>query len=307
MDGKDMRRRLRQLIGETEYSEFLDPQTEYDFLYEAGKQWVIETECLTAEQEITTVASQAGYTLNGDFLGLYLKEEDVEDYEAYYLKYYDGTDYTFINFKSYSEVIHDNNTTAQTIPDAFTIIDDTTLDTIISDTADNAADDVGGKTILTMNTAIFTDITPGDIIHNTTDESAGPVVYVDSAYKIIHICLFGGTDNEIDANDSFIIQPRKRLKLQFDPPPSTKDHTATLYYLRKPSPVYSDYDVYQIPFDYHEALVRYAAWLIKYRDDEPNFGDAFYAHWKKAIEDYGRLTNKAFLKHESRIIPRLKR
>lgn len=297
IDGKDLTRRLRHLLNLESGDPFLDSRTSYDFLYAAARQWVIETECLTAYQEITTVADQAGYTLNGDYLSLYLKEDD-----RFFIKFYDGTDYYFIFFKPYAEVIYDNNTDSVAIPSYFTITDDPTLDTIISDTADNAADDVGGKTVLTMDTAVFTDVTSGDIIHNTTDVSDGVVVKVTST-KIIEICLFGGTDNEIGSGDAFIIQPRKRMRILFDPPPSTKDYTATVYYLQKPDPVYSDYDVYKIAYDYPDALVQYAAWLYKYRDKEANFGDAFYVYWRRMITEARRLTFKGFVKEESRIIP----
>lgn len=239
MDGKDLLRRVRNLLGEASTSTYLDERTTYDFLYAAAQKWVIETECLTATQTITTTASGATYTLNGDYLSLYLKEND-----RYYLKYYDASDYYFLYFKPYQEVIFDNNTTAVSVPSYFTIKDDETLDTLISDTADNdGGTAVGGKATLTMDTAVFTDVTPGDIIHNTSDSSDGVVLSTESTLKILNVALFGGTDNEIDASDAFIIQPRKRFQLQFDPPPSTASHTVTFYYVRKPKPVYTDYDV----------------------------------------------------------------
>jgi hypothetical protein len=152
-----------------------------------------------------------------------------------------------------------------------------------------------------MDTEVFADVTPGDIIYNTTDVSEGIVTKVTST-KIIEICLFGGTDNEIDASDAFFIQPRKRFLLQFDPKPSTASHTVTFYYLKKPNPVYSDYGVYEIPYEYSETLCHYAAWLYKYRDQEPKFGDAFYKYWDMQIKNYRRLTNKG-LARRSRIIP----
>lgn len=296
MDGKDLLRRHKQLLHIKSTDTDWDERTAYDNLYAAAKQWVIETECLTATQTITTTASGATYTLNGDFLSMYLKEND-----RYYLKYNDGTTDYFIYFKPYQEVIFDNNTTAVTIPAYFTLTDDPTLDTLISDAADNAADDTGGKTVLTMDTEVFGDVTAGDIIHNTTDVSDGIVTKVTST-KIIEICLFGGTDNEIDDADAFIIQPRKRFLLQFDPPCKTADHTVTFYYLRSPKPVYGDYDVYEIAYEYPDALCKYAAWLYKYRDQEPQLGDAFFKFWDMQIKNYRRLTNKG-LARRSRIIP----
>lgn len=298
MDGKDLQRRLKQLLHIKSTDTDWDERTGYDYLYAAAKQWTIETECLTTTQSITTVADQATYTINGDFLSLYLKETD-----RYYLKYYDASDYYFLYFKPYQEVIYDNNTTSTSVPSYFTITDDPTLDTLISDTADSdGGSAVGGKATLTMSTAVFTDVTPGDIIHNTTDGSDGIVLKTESTLKILEVALFGGTDNEIDASDAFLIQPRKRFLLQFDPPPSTADHTVTFYYLRKPRPVYTDYDVYEIAYEYPDALCQYAAWLYKYRDQEPQFGDAFYRYWDMQIKNYRRLTRKG-LARRSRIIP----
>jgi len=302
VDGKDLDRRVRNLLNESSTSPFLDERTTYDFLYAAARQWITETESVTAEQEITTVASQAGYTINGDFLSLYLK-----DGNDFFIKYYDGTSYYFLKFKSYSEVIYENNTTDVAIPSNFTISDDQTLDTLISDAADNdGGSAVGGKATLTMDTAVFTDVTPGDIIHNTTDGSDGIVTKTESTFKILEVCLFGGTDNEIDVGDDFIVQPRKRLKLILDPPPETADQTVTLYYIQSPRPVYSDYDIYPISFEYADTIAKYAAWLYKYRDDEPDFGDAFYTYWRMQIMAYRRLTNRALVREESRLIPVVK-
>ena len=302
MDGKNLLRLVEKIMNEPSHalSQILDERTTYDFFYEAAKHWAIETKCLTGIQEITTVASTAGYTLNGDFLELYLKHDD-----EFYVKLYDGTDYHFLTFKPYGDVYYENDTVAVAIPPHFTLLDDTTLDTLISDTADNAADDVGGKTVLTMTAAVFGDVSPGDIIHNTTDGSDGPVVKVTST-KIIEICLFGGTDNEIDANDAFIIQPRGRMKIQLVPPPSTKDYTLYVPYVQRPAPVYSDYDVYRIFLDYPDAAAQYVAWKYKYIDKEPNFGDAWYKYWQSGMTQYSALSARAMGKATSSIYPRIK-
>jgi len=300
MDGKDLRRRLRHLLNTVEGDPFLDTRSSYDFLYAAACRWVIETECLTAEQSITTAKNQAGYALSGDFLALYLEQDD-----DFFLKYYDASDYTFIPFRPYEDVIVDNNTTSAT-PASFTISDDQTLDDLISDTADNdGGSAVGSKATLTMDTEVFADVTPGDIIHNTTDGSDGVVVKVAST-KILEVCLFGGTDNEIDTSDAFIIQPKKRMKLILDPPPDTDGHTVTVYYLQKPAPVYSDYDVYSISYDYADAFAKYAAWLYKYRDQVPDFGDAFYQHWRMQIDNAKQMASKGFAKEQPRLMVKLR-
>lgn len=301
MDGKDLLRRVQQILNEDDAGDWMDERTTYDFLYSAARQWVIETQCLTAEQTITTVEDQAGYTLDGDFLSLYMKY----DFE-YFIKYYDASagSYSFPIFRDYFEVYYENDTDSVDTPSYFTLHDDRTLDTLISDTADNAGAATGGKCTLTMDTEVFADVTSGDIIHNTTDGSDGVVISVTST-KVLTCALFGGTDNDFTENDQFYIQPRKRFKLMLNPPPSTAGDTITVPYVAKPDPVYSDYDVYKIPLDYPDVLCKYAAWLYKYRDDEPNFGDALYVYWKMQIDDYNRLTHKSLLRNHSRIVPRM--
>lgn len=301
MDGKDHLRRLEQLLGESSSGSWMKERTSYDYLYSAAQQWVKETECLTTTQTITTVASQAGYTLNGDYLSMYLKQND-----RFYLKYYDGSNYTFLYFKPYQEVIYDNDTTAVSVPSYFTITDDPTLDDLISGTANATGTHTGGKSTLAVAAAAFADVTPGDIVHNTkTGNVSNGVVVGYTSTTSIDTCLFlatTGAQASWASSDTFKLQPRKRFLLQFDPPPSTADHTATFYYVRRPNPVYSDYDVYEIAYDYPDALCKYAAWLYKYRDQEPEFGDAFYTYWERQIKEYRRLTNKG-LARRSRIIP----
>lgn len=299
MDGKSLKRRVLQLLDEPKNGVWVDNRATYDFLYEAAKEFTRLTTCLRATQAITTVASQAGYSINGDFMALYLRTPD----DIFYLKYNDGTNDYFLDYKPYQEIIWDNDTTAISIPGYFTITTDPTADTQISVAASAASDDVGGKSTLTVAAAAFGDVTPGDIVHNTTDGSDGVVVKYTSTTSI-DICLFGGTDNEVDIADAFIIQPRGRLLLQFDPPPSTAAHTATLYYIQKPAPVYSDYQIYPFAFDYTETLCKYAAWLYKMRDKEPDFGHVWYQHFlAQAIEHKG-LFDGAFGRDKSNIRPR---
>ena len=280
MDGKNLKRRLRILLNESSDSSFIDARTSFDYLYEAAKEWVRRTHCLTTTQTITTVEDTAGYTLNGDFLCLYLRDDD----HNYYVVMNDGSDNHFITDRDYSEIIFaDQSDDSQAIPDSFAIIDDSTLDDQVTGSASADGDETGGKSTLTVSTALLTDVTSGDIVHNTTDGSDGVVIAVASDYKSCATCLFGGTDNEWDSADAFIIQPRGRAKMVFDPPPSTDDYEVTVYYVQSPQPVYSDYDVYRIPHDYTDAIVKYAYWLYKYRDKERDFGDSMYKFWESEI------------------------
>jgi hypothetical protein len=70
MDGKDLLRRLRQLLNEDTDSGWLDTHTSYDFLYEAAKTTVDRLGCLKSSQSITTVAEDDEYNLNPDFMRL---------------------------------------------------------------------------------------------------------------------------------------------------------------------------------------------------------------------------------------------
>ncbi len=199
------------------------------------------------------------------------------------------------SINNHGEIIYENNTDSQTIPDKFAIIDDETKDTLLSGTATSDVDDTGdeSKTGLRDSAADFADVSPGDNIHNITDGSDGVVLDVIESFRL-DAAIFGGTDNDFDTGDEYIIQPQARLKIKLDPPPSTSGHTITVYHVQVPAPVYSDYGIYRIPRQYLQALVFYAAWLYKYRDSEPNFGDAYFTFFDREVSHNARTLNKAF-------------
>jgi hypothetical protein len=103
---------------------------------------------------------------------------------------------------------------------------------------------------------------------------------------VLKTALFNGTNDEWGSGDSYVIQPQGRMQIVFDPSPSTASHTVTLYYLQRPAPVYTNYDVFRFPSHYSNALVKYAAWLYKYRDSEPNYGDKWYVYYDRQIRKY---------------------
>lgn len=271
VDGKSLLRSLRELMNESSTSGFMDDRTSYEYLWYAAIEFTNRTHCLRNTQSITTVADQAGYTLNANFLKLYLKDS----YGKFYLKYNDGSNDEFILFKEYEDIIYENNTTSVSIPTNFTIIDDSTKDTQISSTTTSAGAASGGQCTLTDTGSDFSDVSAGDIVHNTTDGSDGVVLSKTSTTALV-TALFDGTNNDWTLGDAYMIQPQARLKLQFDPPPSTASHTATVYYIERPAPVFSSYGIYRIQPQYSQALVSYAMFLYKYRDSEPNFGDRLY-------------------------------
>jgi hypothetical protein len=117
MDGKTLTNRTLQLLNEVSTSAIINSRATFDFINDAARDWVIKTECLTAEDTLTTVASQAGYVLKADYLGLYLKQNN-----RFYVKFYDGSNYTFIDFREYTEVYYGNlDTSLLRITAAFTL------------------------------------------------------------------------------------------------------------------------------------------------------------------------------------------
>ena len=286
-DGKDLLRRIRQLLDEETDSGWLDDRTSYDYFYEAALELVDRTGCLKSSQTITTVVDQSEYSINPDFLRLYAKNDD----NNFVIKYNDGSDDSFLELESYEDMFYDNNTTSVTVPSNFAILDDD-LPSQVTGTATSDGAASGGQCTLADTAADFTDVEAGAIVHNTSDGSSGVVLSkTDSTHLVT--ALFGGTNNDWSSSDVYVIQPNARYKLILDPPPSTAGHTITLPYVQKPAPVYSDYGIYRFPDQYTPALVKYTYWLYKYRNREPNYGDAMYKFWIAQTGRYAGSINAA--------------
>jgi hypothetical protein len=103
--------------------------------------------------------------------------------------------------------------------------------------------------------------------------------------------MFNGSLNYWTSGDAYIIFPQARYQFILDPPPSTSGHTVTLTYISKPVPVYSPYRAYNLPTEYIEPVVSYAAWKYKYRDREPIFGDMLYRVWDMQTRELTRVFN----------------
>jgi len=270
-------------------STFLDDYTSYMYLWEAAIELAHRTKALRASQSITTVADTANYRLNADYLGLYLKDGS----KNFFLKYNDGNANTFVDWQSYEEIIYaDQGDDSVSIPSYFSVRDKPALDSQVTGTTTSDGAASGGECTLTDTSGLFTTtdvVAAGDMVHNTTDGSMGVTLSVTSA-TALKTALFGGTNNDWTSGDSYVIQPQGRYELYFDPPPNTSGHTVTVYYLQRPAPVFSDYGMYRFPAHSMFALVKYAAWLYKYRDREPNYGDAWFRYFE---DQAGRLSNQA--------------
>jgi hypothetical protein len=103
----------------------------------------------------------------------------------------------------------------------------------------------------------------------------------------------GGAYASWAANDAYVIQPAPRYKLFLDPAPLTAAQTITVSYIAKPNPVYSDYGVYPFATGYEEAIIKYAAWLYKYRDSKQNMGDPMYMAYERAMRKAKNVNRKA--------------
>jgi len=275
-DGKDLLRRLRGLLNEDSDSGWLDTQTSYDFLYDAAVEYVDRTGCLRSSQSITTVADQTDYNINPDFLRLYLKNTS----NNFYIKYNDGSNDNFLTWKDYEDIFYESNTTSVSVPSKFTIID-ADLPTLVYGNTTLVGAASYGRCYLTDTGNDFSDVNAGATVRNEDDSSAGVVISKLSSSTVLMTALFGGTNDDWTLNDYYAIQPQARYKLIIDPPPSTGGHTITLPYVQRPDPVYWDYGAYA--FVNPSALVKYAFWLYKYRDKDPNFGDAMYRFWEAEV------------------------
>ncbi|OHB71478.1 MAG: hypothetical protein A2W23_03105 [Planctomycetes bacterium RBG_16_43_13] len=287
MDGYTLLRELRVLLGEPSNGSFLDDRTSYDCLYEAAKELCQRTRALTSAQTITTVAEQTTYNLNPDFLSLYLSDNEND----YVIKYNDGSSNTFLRHRDYDGIILGDNTTSQTVPDSFTIIDASGISQLSGSTT-NTSGSSNGETTLTDSSANFINVAAGDYVHNLTDGSHGVVVSKTSSTALV-CALFDGANNYWVYGNSYIITFNGRFALLLDPPPSTASHTITVNYIQMPTPVYSPYKSYRFAPDYKEALIYYAAFKYKYRDREPDFGDRLWKHFDARVRSITRDTRQA--------------
>lgn len=281
MDGWTLLRDVRELLNESSTSLYLSDRTTYDYLYEAACTLNRKINWATSTQTISTVDGTNSYSLNVDFMGLYMKNGDGE----FTLKLNNGTDDYWLLRSDYITQYVMNNTDEVAISDTFSITD-ASLASRITGTATSDGTSSAGECTLTDSTAPFADVSVGDLVHNITDDSHGVVVALTSTSAIV-TALFEGTNNDWTSNDSYMITPRGRYQIVLDPTPSTSGYNLYVPYLQKPIPVYSYYRSYRFPDEFRFALAKYAAWLYKYRDREPNYGDA----WFKAFDMVTRENN----------------
>lgn len=293
MDGKTARLFTERLIRAVSKANIINRKLTYDLIGQGAEEFVSLTTAIKESMTITTVAEQASYDLNANFMQLYLKTDNQRGGD-FFIQYNDGTDTHIVLFKAYQNVIYDNQTTSIEIPSNFTLHEKTSLEDSISSSTTSAGTESGGQSTLTDTGTTFTDesVSARDIVHNSTKDATGVITAVDT--NALTTAIFDHDGNPVGwaSGDSYVIQPVPRLQLQFDPPPSTASHTVTIYYVAKPNPVYTDYLTWQIQDQWHKAFCYWAAdaYLAQYEIETPEQGAKLISgeKYNKKFEDIVR-------------------
>uniref|UniRef100_A0A6M3ITK6 Uncharacterized protein n=1 Tax=viral metagenome TaxID=1070528 RepID=A0A6M3ITK6_9ZZZZ len=288
MDGKTLTEGLAQiLLEDSSTSSFLDSKTSYDYIYDAVVEFCRRTQIFKSSQAVTTVADQAAYDLNPDFLQLYLKNDRNE----FVLKLYDGAGYNWIKFRDYDGIYLANELSSAPLPSNFAIRTKETLSDNMTGTATSAGALSNGEATLTDSLAPFANAQVGDFVHNTSDGAHGIVIAKTSSSALV-TAMFGGTENDWDSSDAYIVIPQGRKQVYLDPPPSIAAYTVTVPYIQKPVPVYSLYRSYRLDRQYQMAIIMYAAWLYKMRDSRPDYGSRYFTYFDAECRKAAKTENR---------------
>jgi hypothetical protein len=294
VDGRTLADDVRKLLLEGSSSTFVDDFTSWNFLWEAAIELNKEMQWNTGTKDITTVALTYKYTLPADFQELYM----VNDFLQHIIKVYDGSFNTFIPWREYDQIYqyYYNNSTAVPIPTEFSIIDADTID-YVTGTATSTGALAFGESLLNDTAGPFGDISIGDTVHNVTDGSSGLVVAYPpalsyTAANTVNTALDGGTHNYWTSGDEYVVIPQGRMQLVLNPPPLNAGYTVTVPYVKRPNPVFSEYGTYNFPEAWRYALAKYAAWLYKYADKEPNYGDQWYKYYLEMLRSSKRVSKR---------------
>jgi hypothetical protein len=194
---------------------------------------------------LTTVAAQQDYTLPADFIDFYMLRSG-----GYFVRYYDGADYSWPKVVEWEELYRANLTDAEDVPNRVAIRDRETGAAAIAGTATSAgAKSADGLCTLTDSTKAFLTtnrVWPRDRIHNTTDNSSGVVVSVLTA-TTLSVALFEGSGNDWTSADAYTITPATEKQLTLEAKSETAGHLIHIPYIAMPDPVFSDYASWRLP------------------------------------------------------------
>lgn len=290
MDGLTLKEDLREMLMESGNSDFINDYLSYKYIAMAVADFNRRTSTLTAQETITTVADQAGYTLAADFSNLYVQNSNGE----MVLKYTDASSNEyFLTWKDYNEMFNQTNITSQSIPSNFCIRKVQSLTSSLTGTTTSASTATGGETTLTDTAGDFTNVNAGDMVHNTDDGSRGIVISKTSTTVLV-TALFEGASNNWGSGDTYRIVPQSRVQIYLDPPPSTAGHIITVPYVRTPDIVYSEYRRYNISDEYMSTLLHYAAFLYEYRDKKQDLANNRFLLYDALIKRLNRQVNAAY-------------
>ncbi len=295
-DGREMSRRLRADLLESDDSNFISQYHSYRYLNEAAANWVIRTNSLKTSETITTTADDDTYTLAPNHLNIYTKNRSGDRY----IQYNNGSTNYFPTEKEIGEIRHQSTRPSQTIPGNFAVIDDPSLGSVITGTTTSAGAVSNGECTLTDSGGGFSGYASvGDAVHNETDVdsdsngSYGVVVEVTSDTALV-TALFAGGDADWTSGDSYVIVPQGRLQLFLDPPPSTSNHTMTIYYSARPAPVFAPFRNFRIQSQYIPEIIRDAKALYEFRGGDYNTGQADLSLYERKLVQSNTNYNKTF-------------
>ncbi len=290
MDGKRLSRQLRQMMNEEEGSNYIDPFTTFDLLNQAASKLNDKIEHLKATQDITTIADTPNYTLNADYMRL-----DVTNAKGRELiRYDDGETLHYIPRKDDDVRVRNKTFTTESraVPSSFDIMYDATVIGQVTGTETTGGALSAGKAALIDSTAPFANVQVNDTIHNTTDGAMGVVLSKTSTSQIV-CAMFDGTNNFFTNGDAYVINPQARYRVLVDPPCETAGDTIRLWYLKRPDPVYSDYDAFPFPIHFQDALIFYAVGFYKYRMQMNEIGNTWFIAAENLLRQYNKAQNSA--------------
>jgi hypothetical protein len=261
----------------------------FDYLYEAAKDFSKETSSCHNTQIITTIANKSAYDLNPDFLEILSKDSHGKGIVALSAEH--GTNW--LSWESYSNYLQNDDN--QPGYPSFYAVSDSSIPIRSIGTAVRDQDEIGGESMLYYSIGEVPTVFPGDSVINTTQNCYGVVLQpgMPITTAMFDLSSRGGEYSSWIENDKFIIQQQPRYQIFLDPTPNESGQIITVSYLSKPAPVYSNYGTYPFATGYEEAIVKYAAWLYKYRDSKPAMGDPLYAAYERAMRKGKNVNRKA--------------
>jgi len=296
MDGWTLLFDLREALHERADSDWLSDQSSYTYLYEAAKELNSRSAVITSTQSITTVADTAEYNLNPDFMGLYLRDDD----NNYYVKLNDGTNDHFIIDKSYEDIVYDNLTTSQNVPNYFAVKHATSQVSNVTGTASAGGTVSNGEATLTdtSSSTKFSTISAGDLVHNTTQGYHGIALEKSSDTALITAIFDSAGDaSSWTTSDAYVIVPQPRYSIIFEPPFETAGYTLTVSYIQSPAPVFAPYRSYKFPIEAKRVLIEYSVARYKYRDRDPSEAAVHLGMFDRTLRMAGSETNRAKIRN----------